>query len=153
MPTSWLKLPLITQSTDGYCLQSCVQMVLTLWNDNVSERELSRLFGATEYGTPSSHVTRLSQRGYKVEYRTATIQEAKQWLAQRIPLIAFVNTEFLEYWDGWDATRHAVVIVGIDEQKVYLNDPAFDTAPQIASLDGFLAAWAEMDEVVAVIRR
>lgn len=153
MPTSWLKLPLIPQSTDGYCLQACVRMILSAWQDDVSEAELSRLFGSTQYGTPSSRVTRLSQRGYTVEYRTATLQEINRWLAARIPIIAFVQTEFLEYWAHLENTRHAVVIVGIDNQNVYLNDPLFESAPQVASIDGFLAAWAEMDEVVAMIKR
>ncbi len=42
-------------------------------------------------------------------------------------------------------------MVGIDSDHVHLNDPTFDTAPQIASIDGFLAAWLEMDEVAATI--
>jgi len=62
-----------------------------------------------------------------------------------------VETDFLEYWDV--GTPHAVVVIGLDGSSVYLNDPAFATAPQQTSLDGFLAAWTEMDDVVAVIER
>jgi hypothetical protein len=64
--------------------------------------------------------------------------------------IVFVQTQFLDYWV--ENSPHAVVLVGIDEEHVvYLNDPAFEIAPQIASIDGFLAAWIEMDEVAATI--
>jgi len=44
-----------------------------------------------------------------------------------------------------------VVAVGIDERRVYLNDPFFDAAPQSVSRLEFELAWDEMDNVYAVI--
>ncbi len=63
----------------------------------------------------------------------------------------FVNTIELDYWT--EATRHAVVVVGIDERQVYLNDPFFEVAPQIVSRLEFELAWDEMDNSYAVITR
>jgi uncharacterized protein Usg len=84
-----------------------------------------------------------------VSYGSTTLEQLQEWLDHDIPPIAFVQTAFLDYWTT--NTPHAVVVVGINDNQVYLNDPAFDIAPQSTSLDGFLAAWIEMDEVAASI--
>jgi hypothetical protein len=89
--------------------------------------------------------------GYQVIYRSAALDELKGWLADNKPPIVFLRTLFLDYWT--EDTFHAAVVVGIEGQKVYLNDPAFETAPQVCSLDSFLAAWAERDEGVALIEQ
>ena len=56
----------------------------------------------------------------------------------------------LTYWK--EETFHAVVVVGYDDEQLYLNDPAFAAAPQTVGWDSFLAAWAEYDEVAIVIQ-
>ncbi len=63
--------------------------------------------------------------------------------------IAFVNTACLSYWP--EATRHAVVVVGLDAERVYLNDPFFDAAPQYTSRLEFELAWDEFDNAYAVL--
>lgn len=56
----------------------------------------------------------------------------------------------LPYWTY--PTAHVAVVVGYDDQRVYLNDPAFPEAPQSVLWDGFLAAWEEYDRMAAIIR-
>lgn len=72
-------------------------------------------------------------------------------LANDHPCIAFVNTAELPYWT--EATGHAVVVVGIDDDNLYLNDPAFHDAPKKVSQGDFLLAWLEADEYYALIQR
>ena len=50
-------------------------------------------------------------------------------------------------------TSHVVVIVGLDDARVYVNDPAFDQAPMAVSQISFLAAWTEFDRTAASIYR
>lgn len=149
MRSDWLKVPHIPQSADGKCLQACACMVLAYLASPVTENKVSELFEASEFGVPSPRVARLEKWGYQVTYRSASLSELQSWLAQSKPVIAFVNTQFLDYWTV--STPHAVVIVGIDNENIYLNDPAFDVAPQTCSINTFLAAWAEMDDVIALI--
>ena len=149
MPASWLRVPHFRQTTDGTCLEACVCMVLAYRQNPVEESRVSELFEADEIGTPAARILRLDQWGYQVSYGSTTLEQLQEWLDHDIPPIAFVQTAFLDYWTT--NTPHAVVVVGIDDNQVYLNDPAFDIAPQSTSLDGFLAAWIEMDEMAASI--
>ena len=57
----------------------------------------------------------------------------------------------LDYWQV--DVSHVLVVVGFDDQGVYVNDPAFEQPRQFVSWNGFLAAWAEYDETSAVIDR
>lgn len=150
MSAVWLKVPHILQNNDGYCLPACASMVMAYWQNPTSQEKIAHLLEASEQGVPASRIRRLEQWGYKVIYQPATPLDLRAWIAQGIPPIVLVETEFLEYW--YVSTTHAVVVIGLDERFVYLNDPAFDSAPQRASWDGFLAAWAEMDDLVAVIQ-
>lgn len=151
MPNNWLNVPHISQQHDGTCLEACVCMILAYLQSPVLEDDVCRLFGSELFGTPSSRIRRLSNWGYDVAYRSATLSEIEGWLNRKLAPIAFVNTEFLDYWTA--NTPHAVVIVGLEDGRIFLNDPAFAKAPQSCSLDGFLAAWAEMDEVIALVQQ
>ena len=73
-------------------------------------------------------------------------------------MIVAVRTDDLPYWlnrtdipDEEKATDHAVVVVGLDEQRVYANDPDFEQARQVIDLDEFLLAWLERDYEYVVI--
>ncbi len=41
------------QSTEGYCLPACVQMVLAYWGLQRSEAAIRRVLGTRAFGTPS----------------------------------------------------------------------------------------------------
>jgi uncharacterized protein YvpB len=69
----------------------------------------------------------------------------------RLPCIIFLKTEILPHWQIEDA--HAVVLVGLADETVYINDPAFDGAPVSVPLQNFLLAWSEFDYEYAVIER
>jgi len=49
--------------------------------------------------------------------------------------------------------EHAVVVVGLTEEAVALNDPDLADAPQTVARDWFLAAWQGQHYRYAVIRR
>ncbi|MBI4532150.1 MAG: C39 family peptidase [Candidatus Latescibacteria bacterium] len=75
----------------------------------------------------------------------------KRLLDQRLPVIVGVWTASLPYWHA--NRSHAVVVVGYDEQSVYLNDPKFPSAPQAVTWDEFLVAWEEFGRFGAIIRK
>jgi uncharacterized protein YvpB len=70
-------------------------------------------------------------------------------LQNGVPCITFVQAGELPYSNS--EGFHAVVVIGMDEQTVYINDPASDVAPQAVPLDDFRLAWSEFEYVGAVI--
>ena len=59
-------------------------------------------------------------------------------------------------WKSWawnESTLHAVVVVGMDDQHVYLNDPGFPEAPVKVSHGDFGLAWLERDEFYAALMK
>ena len=63
-----------------------------------------------------------------VRYAQGTMDELYSYLTSGKPCIVLIRTDQLPYWTY--ATDHAVLVVGFDEQAVYVNDPAFEHAPQ-----------------------
>ena len=149
MPNVLLPVPHFEQSRDGTCLPACVQMVLAYLGDKRTEADLATFLGTKEYGTPIRHAERLRQDGYDVLLRPLTRIELETYINNGLPVIVRVWTAMLDYWTV--TTSHVVVVVGYDERLVFLNDPAFTSAPHRVVWDAFLAAWAEYDETAVVI--
>ena len=150
MPTPWLSVSHQKQRHRSDCLAACAAMVLAYLGQPVRYSQLLSLLDVTpDLGAPASNVTRLSTLGISVEYGSGTLGDFAERIARGIPCIAFVHTVHLGYWS--EAVQHAVVVVGMDEQRVYLDDPFFDVAPQAVSRLEFELAWDEMDCTYAAI--
>lgn len=98
----------------------------------------------------------------KVELGEGDLSLLGSSIDRGIPVIVAVETQYLPYWSHpvhgrTQSVRHAVVVVGMDgpasaaDSTIYLNDPAFDHAPQSVRLDWFHLAWLERDYQYAVI--
>jgi len=123
--------------------------VLAYWGQNVAEAEIASVLGTRTFGTAISNVTRLSRWGYTVRYDRFDLAQLSEELERSVPVIVRLWTGFLDYWST--ETSHVVVVIGLDETHVYLNDPAFSEHPRQVPLDGFLTAWAEYDETAITI--
>ncbi|MCG2766967.1 MAG: cysteine peptidase family C39 domain-containing protein [Anaerolineae bacterium] len=144
-----ISLPHHPQSAEGFCLAACARMVLAYWGKAVSEKDVVELLRIGISGVPASAIRRLSQWGWDVDYGRGIWVDLKQWLQKGIPVIAFVRTDFLEYWTT--DVGHAVVAVSMPDEQVHVHDPAMEEAPVSVSAIGFEAAWTEMDYGYAVI--
>lgn len=146
-----LPVPHFKQSDEGYCLPACARMVLAYLGIECSEAEISQLLGTYEFGTPSFAIQRLSLWGIEVNYRPLSLEKLLSTLSDRQPVIVFVQTEFLDYWE--QNVAHAIVVVGIfDTQQFWVHDPAKSVAPLKVSLDGLMAAWGEFAYKSAVLQ-
>lgn len=65
-------------------------------------------------------------------------------------MIISVQTKELPYWQGI-ASLHAVVLVGMDEEYVYLNDPEWPDAPIRVAIGDFDLAWLARGERFALL--
>lgn len=151
MPKILLPVPHIRQRNNADCLAACAAMALEYLDIQVSYDALITLLDINlDLGAPASNIRHLvAAFNVQVQYQSGTLDTLSGYLDQGIPCIIFVNTLQLSYWE--ETAWHAVVIVGIDETKIYLNDPFFDKAPQAISHLEFYLAWDEMDNTFAVI--
>jgi ABC-type bacteriocin/lantibiotic exporter with double-glycine peptidase domain len=151
MPNDWLPVPHCKQIRSGACLPACIRMVLLYLGLDVSEARLAQMLGTRTFGTPAGNIVRLEKLGVRIKFGSFSESALRHHLHNGIPCIVLVQTESLPYWS--DETYHAVVLVGLTEDTAYLNDPATDVVPQAVSLQAFLLAWAEFDNLAAVITR
>jgi len=95
------------------------------------ERLLELLEVDPAVGAPASHIVKLATVGVGVTYGSGTLEDIIDHLSRGQVCIAFVHTLQLSYWD--QATRHAVVVVGADDDHILVADPWFDTISQTVS--------------------
>jgi ABC-type bacteriocin/lantibiotic exporter with double-glycine peptidase domain len=124
-------------------------MVLSYLGRSESYEHLARLLGTRWFGTPSENILRLEQLDVQVTLRELSLAEIEAALIFQQPVIAFVSTADLPYWST--ASDHVVVIVGIDEQFVYVNDPFFAEAPQRVPRPSFELAQQRFDYRCALL--
>jgi uncharacterized protein YvpB len=103
-------------------------MTLAYLGRTDTAEQLTRLLETRSFGTPLENILRLDQIGLQVTLKESSLEEISRYLQNNRPVIAFVNTLDLPYWQN--DTDHAVVIVGMDDEFVYVNDPYIAEAPQ-----------------------
>jgi len=150
MPNGWLSVPHCRQEFNYSCVAACVRMVLAHQGRDLSEADLRQLLNTQPHGTRARNLTAVASLGFEVQLDPSNLSQLRDALAAGIPPIVFVDTGPLDHWQTDCA--HVVVVVGIDDTSVYLNDPFFDTAPQQTSLGSFLQAWALNAHLAAFIR-
>ncbi|MGB0385764.1 MAG: cysteine peptidase family C39 domain-containing protein [Ardenticatenaceae bacterium] len=151
MKAIMLPVPPFRQLKDGECLAACAGMVLNYLKIPFSYSRLLKLLRVQWFGTAHSNIRYLTRLGVRVIHKQGTLTELHQHLLLNRPCIVFVKTGELPYWNI--ATPHAVVVVGLDSQYVYLNDPEFDLNPIPVSLGDFDLAWFEHGEFYAVLQK
>jgi len=145
----FLRVPHRLQEEDTGCLAACAQMVLDYLGIGISQAALNRLLGLTSIGTPYSNIRRLTALGVKVNIHSGDENDLRAAIDNSMPPVAFVKTGDLPYWQG--NTSHAVLLVGYDDEAVYINDPIFASAPQRVGWDEFMLAWDHLDNCYALI--
>jgi ABC-type bacteriocin/lantibiotic exporter with double-glycine peptidase domain len=144
-----LAVPQQKQQSDGDCLAACAAMVLNYLDRSVAYTRLLKLLKIKSFGAPASNIRLLEQMKLTVTYRVTDMTGLESMLDKGQPVIVFVRTSELPYWDyGAD---HALVVVGYDDDTIYVNDPNFAQAPISVARGDFELAWLERDYYYALI--
>ena len=151
MPKHLLPVPHHKQRERAACLAACAAMVLNYLGLSVAYERLLKLLRVKPYGTSGRNLLHLGELGLQVTYSQASWEQLTQHIRNGRPCIALVRTSELPHWSF--ATDHAVVVVGFDDETVYVNDPYFDEFPQRVPIGDFMLAWLEFDYRYAVISR
>jgi uncharacterized protein YvpB len=124
-------------------------MILAYLGQPKPYETLTKVLGTRWFGTPVDNILQLDQLGIQVVIEEMTLEEISSYLEQGLPVMAFINTADLPYWNV--SSDHVVVVIGMDEQWIYVNDPYFPQAPQQVSQTSFELAQLRFDNRCAVV--
>jgi predicted double-glycine peptidase len=140
------------QATEYSCGACALQAVLSYWGKDVEEDELMRLMGTNEaVGTyPENMVRGIEALGFEAEAReNLTLDEVKRVTDQGHPVIGLAQVwrsakaspgSPLEEWDS----GHYIVILGVDQENVYFQDPYVRMAKAFAPRQMFEEHWHQI---------
>lgn len=131
----------IRQETSVSCLPACCQMVLAYHGIDVSQKRIGRLLKITPMGIPYTRIKRLERLGVRINLDSGEEHVIRNAIDARYPLILFIKTGELSYWN--EDSQHAIVVVGYDDYSFYVNDPILDVGERPIPIDELMLAWVE----------
>lgn len=138
----------LKQQQSADCLAACAAMVLEYLQVPVNYRQLLRILRVEYFGAFFRNLQHLESLGVHILIDEGNFDALQKHLETGLPVIVPVITSELPYWDV--DTHHAVVVVGIDDEIIYLNDPYFEKLQEIP-LEDFRLAWFAKEFLYAVI--
>jgi len=146
-----LRVPHIVQQESTDCLVACVSMCLAYQQRSFSRRRLIRTLRTQEEGTYFPNLDNLKRLGIRVYRHTdGSFDQLYKGLENDRPCIVAVQAAEFSHWDAHPCD-HAVVVVGIDDHYVRINDPAFPIPALRIPINEFDLAWFEGRERYAVL--
>ncbi len=143
----------LQQRKDGECLAACAAMVLPYIGVKSGYDQVVRLLDIHEFGVPFSNLRKLERLKISVTVeQRGTLQRLDALLKQNHPCIVAVDTGELAYWQN-DQPPHAVVVIGLDQAYVYVQDPGWKTGPLRVPIGDFDLAWLNQDETYAFLAK
>lgn len=145
-----LSVPHQRQQGDGDCLAACAAMVLAHLGQRIDYSQLLQLLNIQPHGAPAGNICLLTSLNLNVIYSQTDLVGLEVLLQQGQSVIVFVRTGELPHWTY--STDHALLVIGYDEDHLYVNDPDRDEAPITVPRGDFELAWLERDYYYALIR-
>jgi uncharacterized protein len=119
------------QSADYSCGAAALQAVLRYWGMDIEEDKLIKLLKTSpDYGTNEKDIVRVAKKmGLKAKFEdNITLEDLERSINEGIPVIVdcqswrssrYSNKSWANDWRN----GHYMVVIGIDESNVYLEDP------------------------------
>lgn len=146
-----LPVPHHSQQGAADCLAACLAMILDFHEQSVEYDRLLSLLDIGPIGAPRRNIVRAVRFGVDVIYREATMSILVDYVQSGEPVIAFVDTNELPYWTS--GTNHAVVVIGVQDDALFVNDPASEADPIRVTMGDFELAWLNADYMCAIVRK
>jgi predicted double-glycine peptidase len=140
------------QSTEYSCGASALRSVLSYWGKDIDEAELMKLLGTTsEEGTYPENIVRGARAlGFEAEAKeNLTLDEVARFTAHGDPMIALgqfwrsQRDSIASVEDDWES-GHYVVVLGVDEDCVYFQDPYIRMSKAFVPRKRFEAHWHQV---------
>lgn len=141
------------QKQHNDCLVACCQQIFEHLGVEKSDVWLwDQLVNSLGTFTVFTNLPKLERSlGMVVELHTdGTIDDFEPYIESGLPIIVTVSADIARDWPHY--RDHAVVVIGFDDEAVYVNDPAqAETGLPIPHLS-FLHAWQPRNYQYAVLR-
>jgi ABC-type bacteriocin/lantibiotic exporter with double-glycine peptidase domain len=128
----------------GYCGPASLKMVMDYFGKKVSEEEVAEKCGHDpELGIDDLSIKSVAEEyGFKVEIQNnSTYGDIGRWLAKEVPVIVdWFTSGRRDYDDSQVPDGHYSVVVGLDEENIYLQDPEIGGMRTIER-DDFYRVW------------
>lgn len=139
------------QQRDYDCLVACCKMVLDYLGIRKDEQWLRARLAIGDI-TPFPNIKRLTDELGMVSV-IATWGEPttfEPYIEAGLPLIVAVDTDNVNYWPY--VANHAVVVIGFNDNSVFVHDPNQSGEPLEVEIGNFMLAWSRRDFQYAVIQ-
>lgn len=142
-------MPDTRQSTEYSCGAAAMQAVLGYWGRDIGEEDVREMLNTNEEsGTYPDDIIRVATAlGLQAEYKeNMSMTDLENYVAEGIPIVVDCQawrsvSQYNESWaDTW-YNGHWLVVIGIDENNVTLEDPYILGDRGIMSREEFLARW------------
>lgn len=128
----------------GMCGPASLKMVLAYYGVEKTETELATLCSTdSTLGTTDEGIRRAAERlGFVVAiHNESSYADIHTWLDKRVPVIVnWFTRGRADYPDTAVADGHYSVVVGLDTENIYVQDPELGTM-RTMSREDFLRVW------------
>lgn len=129
--TTMLNVPNARQPTNYSCGPTALQAVLGYYGTDITVDKLINMTNCTENGTqPNSIAQAAQQLGFNAQVKqNMTLTDLQQYINNGTPVIIDAqawrdNNTTNQNWTNDTEDGHYMVVIGIDNQNVYFEDPA-----------------------------
>jgi len=126
------------------CGPASLKIILEYYGVNKSEDELAKLAGHKKgLGIDDKGIKRVAEKlGFKVKIKNnSSFKDIESWLSKGVPVIVDWFTKGRAYCgDSSTADGHYSVVMGLDDEFIYLQDPELGSIRKIER-NSFMRVW------------
>ncbi len=134
---------------ESFCGPASLKIVFDFYGIEKTEEELAELsewnkiLGVSDQGMKKA----AEKLGYTVDIvNEATFEQVASWLERSVPVIVNWFTKGRsDYGDSEVADGHSSVVIGLDEEFIYLQDPEIGGIRKLTRND-FMRVWFDFSE-------
>ncbi len=128
----------------SYCGPATLKILFSYYGINKTEEELAKMAGwDRDLGIDDKGIKATAEAlGFKVKIKNySNFQDIKKWLDKGIPVIVNWFTRGRnDYSDSETADGHYAVVMGLDNDFIYLQDPEIGKMRKLKKYD-FMRVW------------
>ena len=128
----------------SYCGPATLKILLSYYGIDKTEKQLAKMAGwDKDLGIDDKGIKRAAEAlDFKVKIKNnSSFKDIEKWLEKDIPVIVNWFTRGRnDYSDSETADGHYSVVMGLDDEFIYLQDPELGAMRKIAR-DGFMRVW------------